>query len=855
MIKLARRSSNALIGCAAALALASPASALDERLRELADRTTSGLVSIEGDLGRLAETGVAELANRDLEDGSVGGIRRYTAAEVESWLREARVETTRARNAVNQDARALDEGRLEGGEERFILNCYRNLERPLAKMWEAQLLFAGNRRGSVARLLGDLRRYERTVAAGDPRAHSEQRRRIFLQLGKEYTAVRDRVAAARKKWVIATQGWIESAREKTVLRGDAHARGAELLEKTLMRLFSYRSLAPSSSEFDYFVDASGSPDRLITGYSDYPWCKARPFPELQSADGSCNVLRMHSAAAESIAALRPPRGAAGDVRVFWRIPGNETSRRHRLESGREVVAVRYRRGQTLAVLAEVRGIDPSRYVSALVLKDVNPAGGGRSVRISRELLGPIARDASGLAVIPLDLDSVLRRLGTRANLAVLEAAVELEVNGKRLQASTQNGFHPVVQKLIVFLPGVPGSRIWVKAADEASEEAWLRWSFGVFGEPPAALLACDAQGRPVNASTKVDLLRIFEPWPPVPLWDQSVYDVDEREELLNPPGHPPVFSDGKRIPYYVVHSLPYDWRHPPTTTLEFLRGERPRRDANGSTSAPYADPPSLEAVRKDAAGRLPFLDEKMVLAGHSTGGLLARKLLTEPARAAMFDQAFFIDVPFFGAPKAYEVFLNGNMGIEPVLNKIMRDLAANLPILYFLAPTQRYPGAVLRWRRKHTEPWKQLRRSEPRFAGVMDELVDLAAAAGRPRELRWNKRLADDAAAFHAGLIQNHLGEENCTVFYSSRANTTDMVQVGPERREFYASLWIQPVHGPGDETVTVVSQQGEFAGGPRLVRIPSNPDHVAASSDRFVWNAIRERIELRLDPAPLRIP
>jgi hypothetical protein len=89
----------------------------------------------------------------------------------------------------------------------------------------------------------------------------------------------------------------------------------------------------------------------------------------------------------------------------------------------------------------------------------------------------------------------------------------------------------------------------------------------------------------------------------------------------------------------------------------------------------------------------PDTDDQIALAGHSTGGVIMRKMLGENGAEDLISHAFFLNVPFRGAPKALSVFVTGcdPPGGDPMIPivdaKSLCNIAPCAPIVYHLAPS------------------------------------------------------------------------------------------------------------------------------------------------------------------------
>ncbi len=82
---------------------------------------------------------------------------------------------------------------------------------------------------------------------------------------------------------------------------------------------------------------------------------------------------------------------------------------------------------------------------------------------------------------------------------------------------------------------------------------------------------------------------------------------------------------------------------------------------------------------------------KVNVVAHSTGGLLVKKYVRDNPTTHNINKAVFVGVPNTGAPKAIKVLLQGdNFGVLGLSDAEMKKLAQNLPVVYDLAPSQKY---------------------------------------------------------------------------------------------------------------------------------------------------------------------
>lgn len=76
---------------------------------------------------------------------------------------------------------------------------------------------------------------------------------------------------------------------------------------------------------------------------------------------------------------------------------------------------------------------------------------------------------------------------------------------------------------------------------------------------------------------------------------------------------------------------------------------------------------------------------------HSTGGLLVKKLVMDHPTQHHIGKAVMVGVPHTGAPKAVKVLLSGDgFGIPWLADAEMKKIGQNLPVVYDLAPSEKY---------------------------------------------------------------------------------------------------------------------------------------------------------------------
>jgi hypothetical protein len=554
-----------------------------------------------------------------------------------------------------------------------------------------------------------------------------------------------------------------------------------------------------------------------------------------------------------------------EVTARWEEPAATMGAHLKLSGFTETLAaVRYTGADTsVNLILDGKGVDLSQSVVDISLTNrlgsSNPNGSpAQPIHVSPPYAGVAFDPALGVTRFTFKANDILTRLSAQINRDALSATVMLQpaAAGRMLQPRTTNILHVFRQKLIVFLPGVCGSVIWVRPDGTAASEveAFPRWSKGDvpanvadFRNRYLLLLRMNPDGTPCStcAATKLDLFRsygvgsgasvnvlpLLSPAGRFFKSDTLVYDVERMQALKKPQGHPTLLdAGGTEVPYYVLAPWPYDWRGRLEDQVRVLMGS----GGGDAVDPPYASPPTLAHILEVKKKTYQFLDDKIALAGHSTGGVIMRGLLSQPGVEALVDKAYFIDTPNWGAPKAYFVFLTGDMGIPFLGEKLMQFVAPNMPIVYYLSPTLDYPEPFVR---SHgTEVPRQ-----DNIGGSMSLLVQDARSAGLYPAADagwggWNDGLEKSAAAYFAGIHGNpmQIGWQNTLAFVSSmpaaKGHTIGMVWVDR------AGVHVGEVAGDG--TVPIVSQRADFPK-KQIREIPGSPLHAEAANQEFVWQTI----------------
>ncbi|MEO8184045.1 MAG: hypothetical protein ABI895_34935 [Deltaproteobacteria bacterium] len=407
---------------------------------------------------------------------------------------------------------------------------------------------------------------------------------------------------------------------------------------------------------------------------------------------------------------------------------------------------------TVTELGELRNVRvPCHQGAQIEIKVWNVWGGKRRGPV--QLKGALdANDACAIVVSSATVEEWLdpsAELGGRVNELLLDFELTLPtltVKGQALKGESKTRVYLYRRKVILFLPGVFGSKVQMKMPDGRTlgfpdfyPEPSLGDVLQDFVAPYHGVrrhiddlvnqnvggLECDASGRP-----------LVEPIKPTIFSARGVvYDVFDdcrhaRTKYFS--GVPGAFR------LVELQVLAYDWRTDLLECAQVLAAK-------------------LEALQAHLR-TLPDVDDEVALAGHSTGGLIIRRALGEPGMQSRVSHAFFISVPFLGAPKALSVILTGqdppggDSMIYFVSADSLRDGALSMPIVYHLAPSAAYPGRAAFTPSRPTG-------ASPSIEDDKRDLVETAISAGfrpRPRFVQAGRRSAAERALLAASADSWH---------------------------------------------------------------------------------------------------
>jgi hypothetical protein len=297
-------------------------------------------------------------------------------------------------------------------------------------------------------------------------------------------------------------------------------------------------------------------------------------------------------------------------------------------------------------------------------------------------------DKTGKGDLIIDIDAVLKALAAGENKNLVEASVKVCYRGKTQASATTNLLNVLREKLIVFLPGVLGSKITVQGS--TSPDFPPSYPFPPANSSVANLAFDPTTLTPKNQAVALSLFDEYRvPYLGVKL--ATIYDIDTPLHVAINQQLPDLTVAGRKLTYYDAVPWPYDWRLKLEDHVAALASKP------AGPNPPFTSPPLSDLINA-AKAQHPYLADKVALAGHSTGGLIVRSALT-PTPPGLpsgqnfrqwVDRAFFINTPFLGAPKAYYALMTGDMVAGLLDRDILKQIAPDLPIVYYLAPIAGY---------------------------------------------------------------------------------------------------------------------------------------------------------------------
>jgi hypothetical protein len=504
---------------------------------------------------------------------------------------------------------------------------------------------------------------------------------------------------------------------------------------------------------------------------------------------------------------------------------------------------------------------------------------------------PAGSGVAGAADVFIDSDKILKALAVGENKNFVEAIVRICYRGRTLELHSDNVLHVLLERTVVFLPGVLGSEIWVNDPswftlpapfNSSSERLAYPVPIGLVSVPgytdwkkyQATYLALQYAPSRMKLFTHVDLGNVF-PFSVIPLTGavtaKTVYDVQTPLQRAVDDQLPKLQIQGQRVPYYRLQTWPYDWRQKLDDHVAALKtgGCLPAGASAPPASPPakcfgadaeYAAPPTIEQIVQNAQTTSRFMDDRVTLVGHSTGGLVIRSALNDPAFRSLVDRAYFINTPFLGAPKAYYASMTGDMVKELIDPGVLVQLASSMPIVYYLSPMAGYidphskdankklPDVVMGYPRVGGMNFDK-RPAGTSSSSYMDKAIQAYTGAAST----WSAGLAAEADNFQMQMFASKpaMGWQNTGVFWSQGYSTPAPAIV---RRKATPVLAGEAGNGKtvGDGTVPSSSQVGGLpdpvpGAPPKYVLVPNTSQasvHDQAANQRFVWDNIVEELE-----------
>jgi hypothetical protein len=274
--------------------------------------------------------------------------------------------------------------------------------------------------------------------------------------------------------------------------------------------------------------------------------------------------------------------------------------------------------------------------------------------------------------------------------------------GQPVVGQSQERLFLYCKKTIVFLPGLFGSELRILMSDgrvlgypmfyKSGQFEWSRWWLPDT-EQYAGILECDENGVPLFSFPKISLLMLHS-FSHLPYVSEKV-----PQDVINPftachAARMAFFPQvPENFPLYTLVIHPYDWR------------------ADLTDAAAQLNQYLLDLQRKRLTPA-PDTDDQVAVMGHSTGGVVIRRALgpiadadcidpalktgNHPDAKSLISLAFFLSVPFNGAPKALPVLMtgltepDGERMIPFLVPETLFSISLVMPIVYHLATTSDY---------------------------------------------------------------------------------------------------------------------------------------------------------------------
>jgi pimeloyl-ACP methyl ester carboxylesterase len=354
---------------------------------------------------------------------------------------------------------------------------------------------------------------------------------------------------------------------------------------------------------------------------------------------------------------------------------------------------------------------------------------------------------------------------------------------------------------IIFMPGIMGSRLYNAPDPGCSNEGeiWLDIPRLVTG---VSTLMLDEMGEQSQSGC------------------DNIYTQDNTGTSGIIATHPTtqediyeVFIQSLRLAGYTVYIFPYDWR----------------LDLEDS------------AIELDE-----FIDNtigpsKVVLIGHSMGGLLAREYVLDSARAQKIDKVITVGTPYWGAPKIARYMRSGELPFNdlrlPLLSQEVWQVLRNSPGSMEILPSEAWFDQLMPYYYDDFQP-----------ISTYSETLDFFVAKDQ------NAGLLDQATLFHSGNgnpetdfddFRNNLHVPYYALYATHNTNTFGGIREYP--CWLWGTCWDWVYFLPGDETVPAISarlrgNQGDWSGDAALCeyrRGSITNDHFNLMSDPSVVSDI----------------
>ena len=201
-------------------------------------------------------------------------------------------------------------------------------------------------------------------------------------------------------------------------------------------------------------------------------------------------------------------------------------------------------------------------------------------------------------------------------------------------------------------------------------------------------------------------------------------------------------------------------------------------------------------------------NEKVILVGHSMGGLLARVYVSLPSRAAMVARVITVGTPYLGSPQLAYTLLTGEVNFFPSLLYLIAPVASQVKTI-----ARNAPGAL------QLLPSRPYVQKYAYFVAKDVSQFDVSAVHNHFAQLGKNGPLLQSAEAFHDEYddlgLANELQGEYWILAATNRSTLSRVwermvvTRGGGSFRTFTSGAYL-----PGDGTVTVPSATLSVNGG-----------------------------------------